>query len=147
MQITFAGTLDELIQFADQIRCGAPRSTDESVPSKSVKKPAEKPAEKAVEKAVEKVVEKAVEKPAEKPAEKAVEKAATPTQGSTETPMPPASNTGLAIMKSALAALIVAKGNPVVAELLKKHGAEKVSQVKAEDVEAITQEAKALTAA
>jgi hypothetical protein len=139
MQITFAGTLDELIQFADQIRCGAPRSTDESVPSKNVKKPAEK----VVEKAVEKVVEKAVEKPAEK----VVEKAATPTQGSTETPMPPASNTGLAIMKSALAALIVAKGNPVVAELLKKHGAEKVSQVKAEDVEAITQEAKALTAA
>ena len=69
MQITFAGTLDELIQFADQIRCGAPRSTDESVPSKNVKKPAEK----VVEKAVEKVVEKAVEKPAESCTERIIQ--------------------------------------------------------------------------
>lgn len=139
MQITFTGTMEELIRFADQIRGPQPtaeKTTADDRTTKSAKKTTEK-----TEKPAEVVTEKAGEKP--------VEKTEVPAQGTTETPMPPmppASNTALAILKTSLAALIREKGNAAVAALLGKYGAEKVSQVKPEDVETITAEAKALAA-
>lgn len=130
MQITFTGTLDELVAFAEHVR---PRATvTASAPMVSEETKMVKPSPKKTEKTAEKVVDKPVEK------------AEDPTPASAETPMPPASNGALAILKNAMAALITAKGRDEVTKLLAKYGVEKVSQVKESDVAAMTEEARSL---
>ena len=127
MQITFTGTLDELVAFAERVRPGGTNTG----PTKDEK------AKAKVEKAPTSNKPQTVE-----PEQQPIASPSTP--ASTETPMPPASNGALAVLKNAMAALITAKGRDEVTKLLAKYGVEKVSQVKEADAEKMTEEARAL---
>lgn len=155
MQITFNGSMEELVAFAEQIRplsrvstaANEPIFTSQPVIDVGLSPKKEKAAQAAADKVADKVVEKIATKLAEKATpEKTAEKPTEAAKGSTETPIPPQSNGPLDVLKSMLANLIRAKGNAAVSTLLGKYGATKVSEVKTGDIETMIEEAKALIA-